>query len=534
MSNTLEQHPANTGRHAGILLPLFSMRSDTDWGIGDFGALSSWIEWTAAHKTRILQILPINEMPPGQECPYTALSAFALDPMFISVELVEDVRHSPAAREYLASPEAQDSIAKWRKSDTVLYGPIKDLKYRVLWMAFQHFHKNDIAKGSARAMSFRKYREEQAYWLNDYSTFRTMKDVDGWKSWTHWPEPLRNHESAAIDKFRREHATQVLFFEYLQWLADLQWHQAKKKARELGVWMFGDLPFMVNQESADVWGHQDIFDISREIGAPPDQFSTEGQRWGLPAYRWQKLEESGFAWWKTRVGRAVEIYDLFRLDHLVGFFRTWVIPHEKGSKPHFDTLGDVNQQQRGERFLRAVISASGGALPVAEDLGLIPPFVRHTLDDLRIPGYKVMRWEMIGDGPRYKGPEDYPTVSLATTSTHDTETLRQWWDELKPESRDMFWEMVTGEKNRHPRWSERVQVETIKRLLYSRSSIVLFPLQDVLGTAERINTPGTVGPHNWTWRFALTPEKLNASTKYKDVLHTWKCLVAESGRGLRK
>ncbi|NLO91505.1 MAG: 4-alpha-glucanotransferase [Elusimicrobia bacterium] len=533
MTASLKNHPANTGRHAGILLPLFSMRSEGDWGIGDFDSLARWTDWTADTGTGILQILPIHEMSPGDDCPYRAISAFALDPVFISVKNVPEASEAEEVRDYIASPEVSKALEHFRKSPSVLYTPIKELKYKVLWMCFSHFAEADMKRNSGRAAEFRAYRE-RTWWLADYSTFRAMKDFNGWKSWLLWDHDMKTRDPKALHAFREKHERQVLFFEYLQWLADTQFRAARERARRRGVWLFGDLPFMMNPESADAWSNQDVFDVGVEIGAPPDQFSTEGQCWGLPAYNWYNLEKSGFAWWRKRMGRALEIYDLLRLDHLVGFFRTWIVPRDKSHKPHFDIEGDGPQQQRGERFLKMVIDESGHGLPVAEDLGVIPNFVRHTLDALHIPGYKVMRWERDWEGTKeYRDPKHYPKVSLATSSTHDTETVRQWWEALAASDREFAWRMLAGENGKHPRYSDKVGQAVIKKLLDSNSSMVLFPLQDILGLEERINTPGTVGPHNWTWRIDRTEDKIGSSSKYKQKLEVYKWLLHESGRNIK-
>ncbi|MDD2773945.1 MAG: 4-alpha-glucanotransferase, partial [Elusimicrobiales bacterium] len=451
------------------------------------------------------------------------------DPVFIAVDEVEDVRECDDARRLIQHPEFAVELAALAKSEVVDYARVKALKYKALWAAFNHFYNGEWRRGGPRSRDFIRFREETGWWLNDYAIFRAMKDMTGWKSWTEWDYDMKTRDPAAIAAFRARHTEQVAFFEYLQWVADTQWRAVRQLARRGGVWLFGDLPFMVNQESADVWAHQDIFDISAEIGAPPDQYSAEGQRWGLPAYRWWNLENSNFAWWRARVRRATEIYDLFRLDHLIGFFRTWVVPKDRSQKPHFDYLDERAQQARGERFLRAVIEEAGEALPVAEDLGMVPDFARQTLLKLHIPGYKVMRWETEKDG-RFRGPENYPKVSLATTATHDSETLREWWDTMPPHEKEKAWEMISGEKGHHPRFSDKVHDAALRRLFGANSAIALIPVQDIFGMTERINTPGTVGPQNWTWRFPVPVEKIETGAKHRERIAAYREILKETGR----
>jgi len=528
--HSLVSHPANTGRRAGILLPLFSIRTENDWGIGDFSGLEKWLKYAATTGSGIFQILPINEMPAGQDCPYTALSAFALDPIYIAVPEVEEITATPAAAQYLETEEIRGVISGLRNAEKVDYAAVRELKFQTLWMGFHYFYENQWKTGGKRAKKFAAFREENAWWLDDYALFRYLKDAYEWKSWMHWPEAVKNREGAELSKLRAEHEKQILFFEYLQWIAQQQWDAARKTAAQKKIMLFGDLPFMINQESADVWANRDTFDVTREIGAPPDQFSTEGQRWGLPAYNWPQMQQSDFRWWRQRVVRGRQLYDLFRLDHLVGFFRTWVIPHDKSAKADFDQKDETLQQQRGEAFLRAVIDEAYPAMPVAEDLGVIPDFVRETLKKLHIPGYKVTRWEK--DLDKYRDPDKYPHISLATTSTHDTEMMAEWWGAVPEQERNDFWRMLTGENAAPAQYGERERLAVLRRIMNSSSSMALFPVQDILGLADRINTPGTVGDHNWTYRLPFPLENCKQIPDFTKRMKQYKDLVREAGRSV--
>lgn len=527
MDKTVKKHPIFSGKHAGLLIPLFSLRSERDWGIGEIDDISRWSDWLAGLGVGILQVLPVNEMPPGQNCPYTALSAFALDPVYISISSVVDVRESGELDEYIESVELACTLKELRKSRNVLYDRVRDLKFRVLWRAFQHFVVAHWDRNDHRARELSGFIKENGYWLEDYSVFRVLKDVKGWKSWTQWEPSLRDHDTGAVGDFARAHSMQVLFFKYLQWILQKQWKISRAEAASRGVRLYGDLPFMVNQESSDVWSRQAEFDLSCSIGAPPDQFSEEGQKWGLPACRWDVMEGSDFRWWRERVRRGGELYDLFRLDHMVGFFRTWIVPYDKSLKPDFDVKEENLQKRRGEKFLRAVLEEASSSAPVAEDLGVIPPFVRETLASFNVPGYKVLRWEK--DGEVYRDPAGYPQVSLATTATHDTDTLSQWWDSMSSAERKAVWVMVSGE-NKGPHFSDRVHNEILRRVMDSGSSLVVLPVQDILGLDDRINTPGTVGEHNWTFRLPVTVEKIYSSAKFKGKIEAFRKIIAESGR----
>ncbi|MDQ7772407.1 MAG: 4-alpha-glucanotransferase [Elusimicrobiales bacterium] len=490
-------------KHVGILLPIFSMRSERDWGIGDITSMHGWLEVLKAAELDILQILPINEMPPGVNCPYTALSAFAIDPVYIDPEAVEELKESPEALEFLASKEFRERLHHVRSAKTILYDDIRGLKHETLWKIYAAFDRNHIKRGTKEGKDFLAFCEKNAYWLEDYALFRRLKDVNRWISWTHWDQALGERRPEALEKARAENALEINYFKYLQWLIRRQWAPMRWRAGELGIKLFGDLPFMVNQEAADVWSRQNEFDISNSIGAPPDAFTPEGQKWGLPAYRWEETEKNNFEWWRLKLKSSEDLYDIYRIDHMVGFFRTWIVPEDKKLKPHFDVEGEENQEDRGRRFLKALV-ASSPMLPIGEDLGLIPPFVRKVLAEQGVPGYKVMRWETKEDGT-YIDPADYPAVSLATTSTHDTETLAEWWASVAYAEKKKFWEMVAGE-NRPPAFAKALDRIT-EKAVSSGSRVVLLTFPDIFGTKDRINTPNTLGPHNWSFRSPVPLEK---------------------------
>jgi 4-alpha-glucanotransferase len=451
----------------------------------------------------MLQVLPINEMPPGVSCPYTALSAFALDPIYIAVEELPEFRECPALTEEVNSRRFQAGLRQLRRAKAVLYSEVRHLKFATLWKIYTNFHQNHILKDSPLASEFRSFCRSNAGWLEDYAVFRHLKDTHDWNSWTHWEPPLRDRHAAALRDLHQREENRIIFFKYLQWCIHRQWTAARERAAGLDITLLGDLPFMVNQESSDVWARQGEFDISREIGAPPDAFSDTGQRWGLPAYNWDAVEGNNFDWWRSKVKKAAEFYDLFRIDHMVGFFRTWVIPRDIALKPDFDIHDEAGQRSRGKRFLEAVAAASD-MLPVAEDLGVIPPYVREVLEELKVPGYKVMRWEKDKNGD-YADPRTYHPVSLATSSTHDNEPLADWWDTVDHVEKKLFWKLISGGETAPPAYS-KAREKALASLLGAGSRIVILPIQDIFGSRDRVNTPGTLGDHNWTWRFPTPAE----------------------------
>lgn len=514
-----------TQRTNGILMPLSAMKTASDWGVGDFSSLCEWVRFLGGLGTKIVQILPLQETEPGQNCPYSALSAFAIDPVYIDVQRVREVKLSVIAQQMIL--DLQEEIAKWRNAPKAAFKQAKDAKLKILWQAYQFFLENEAAPLSAEYRAFEAYCAANKNWLRNYSIFRALKDYYHWQTWKDWPEGLRDFKKEAVDTFEVKYREYVQFFSYVQWQADLQLREAKLCAQAAGVYLFGDIPFGSNLDSAEVWSERENFRLGFEVGAPADQFSDKGQCWGLPAYDWPYIQSHHFDLWQRKIRRAVQLYDLFRLDHLVGFYRTYVFaPNDEIGA--FDVQDEQAQIDRGYHFLSMVLESAGGAMPVGEDLGVIPNYVRRMLVDLKIPGYKVLRWEREDNG-YYREPRNYPLVSLATTSTHDTETVRGWWENMPQYERANMWEMITAQKtDGNIPFDLNTQKAIFHRVLTSGSAITMFSWQDVIGTLDRVNVPGTVGDENWTYRSAYTPAE--AAEVYKAQLEVYKNLLQETQR----
>src|SRR3954451_7360829 len=306
-------------RRAGLLIPLFSCPSTASWGIGEIGDLEPLTAWLAAAGLRILQLLPLNEMAPGQQSPYSAISAMAIDPIFICVPLVAEF--AALGGEAGLPPSDRQVLDAVRRSPRIAHHDVRALKRRALRSAFERFLEREWRGGSERARAFQFYVSEQAWWIEDYSLFRALHAREHERPWTEWPEALQRRDPPAIDRVRRELADEVLFQQYLQWLAGSQWLEARRNTH--GVALFGDLPFMVDSDSADVWVRQRQFRLDMSVGAPPDAFSASGQDWGMPVYEWSALAAEDYRWLRERARRSADLFDGYRVDHLVGFYRTY-------------------------------------------------------------------------------------------------------------------------------------------------------------------------------------------------------------------
>ena len=468
-------------RRAGISVPLFSLRSSRSWGIGEIGDIPAFASWLGRAHQSMLQILPINELASGEPSPYSALSAMAIDPQFISISLLG----GGAALEDGLAAEIDDV----RRTPRVDYARVRWLKNRALRITFERFLEVEWVPETGRAADLRDFTQREAWWLDEYSLYRALRAEAGERPWMEWPIEVRDRYAAALDGARRRLEREILFFQYVQWIAARQWQMVRRAAR--GIQILGDLPFMVTLDSADVWSRREEFILDASVGTPPDAFSDTGQEWGLPPYDWNVARANDFAWLRMRAQRLADLFDGFRVDHLVGFYRTYVRPLD-GGRPYFMPADEPDQRALGETTMN-IITDTGADVSV-EDLGTVPDFVRESIARLGRPGYKVLRWER-GD------PAAYPRLSVAMTGTHDTETLAVWWETLSPKERQRFGAAPTA-------FDASVRDEILARMYNSGSDLLLLPIQDVFGWRERINQPATVGDANWTFVLPWPVERM--------------------------
>lgn len=505
-------------------MPLFSLRGARDWGIGEFGDLVPFCDWLAAAGHRLLQLLPIGEMARGERSPYAALSAFALDPIYLSLDAVEDF--VAAGGETALRADERDRLAAARGDPGIDYDRVRDLKRSALEIAFAHFLATEWRGDSARARALRGFCASEAGWLPEYALFRALQDRHA-GPWSSWEQPLRDHAAPAVAEARQALADQQLFHQYVQWLAAEQWAAARRGAAAAGVRLKGDLPFMVGHDSADVWARQREFALDASLGAPPDAFNADGQDWGLPVPRWDTPQAGGQAWLGDRAARAAVLFDAFRLDHVVGFYRTYVM--SPGGSRAFVPPEEPNQLILGEKLLQLVLTRAAGTQVIAEDLGVVPDFVRESLTRLGVPGYRVLRWER--DAGVFRDPARYPALSVATSGTHDTSPLATWWEEeLDPDARRALASVPSFDALREvgDAFTPAVHAALLRGLYAARSTLVVIPFQDAYGGRERINVPATVAPSNWAYRLPWTVTELSAHAQ--ELAHRLCALARDHAR----
>jgi 4-alpha-glucanotransferase len=513
------------GRSAGLVIPLFSLHSARGAGIGDIGDLAALAPWLREAGLSALQLLPVGPLPAGETSPYSALSAMAIDPLYIDLDQVSDFQAiGGEARLPLAD---QIALRTARAQPRVDYAGVRQGKESALRLAFSLFWDVDWLRTTARAGAFAAFVSWEEWWVADYGLYCALREQQGNRPWRDWPDTLRDRQPAAIEQARHDLEREIFYHQYVQWIADEQWERARTGMGEIRL--FGDFPFMVSADSADVWANQDAFRFDRTIGTPPDAFSATGQDWGLPVYRWDVMERADYRWLRQRARRMASLYDGYRVDHLVGFYRTYSrgLGETLGT---FDPEDEPAQRAQGERILTMLVES--GAQVTAEDLGLIPDFVRASLANLGVPGYKVLRWERAWHSPGQPllDPSTFSPVSVTTTSTHDIDPLALWWETLEPRERSEMLSAVGLPARVDAAFDDRVRDGLLAQAYRSGSNLLLLPIQDVFGWRDRVNVPATVTADNWSWKLPLSVEGLKADAAAQERAAAVRKLAIESGR----
>ena len=554
-------------RIAGVLIPLFALRSETDQGIGDVGTLRQFIRWAAAAGFTLVQLLPINETG-GDNSPYNAISSMALDPTTLELTPDSVPELTPEAHAAALGGVDLDGL----RAGPVRYGEVKALKQRLLRSAFERF---EAAGESERRTGFGRFQRERAGWLDGYTLFRALMERNGnSECWDRWPAEQQTAASALEweeklpgverEAFRRERR----FFAFVQWIAYEQWESLKRAAGESGVGLMGDIPLGVSYYSADYFAGPQLFETGWYGGAPPEPYFKDdpftqkwGQNWGIAVYDWEAMRRDDFAGWRHRVGGVRVLFHVFRIDHILGFYRIYSFPwrperngeflplsHEEarertgGSLPRFKARDDENQENReanrreGEALLRMVLEAAGDTRLIGEDLGTVPDYVRPNLTSLGIAGFKIPIWEPDHrTGGLLPGPE-YERLSLATFGTHDHEPLRALWNrwhQSPPEGHQELRRLSQFAGLSHepvPPFGEAVHAGLLAALFRSNSWVAICMITDLLAREERFNVPGTSAESNWSQRMHLTVEALAQEDKYQRLAAETRATLERAGR----
>ena len=459
----------------GIMVPLFSLEGSH--GIGDIDSLYCFIEKVRKTGVNIIQILPLNALGTNDTSPYSSISAFGMDPVYISLNRLK----------YLSR-----SIESLPSKDRVDYSQVREVKFAALRESFEGFNKLGTPLDRKR---FRRFCTRNSYWLDAFSVFHALSLTYPTAFWD-WDSELHSLEGAQV--WAMENADEVGFCRYLQWIFFEQWADLKSYATEQNILFMGDLPLYVSKNSVYFWSEPNLFLPGVRAGVPPDLYAAEGQDWGNPIYDWKKMKKDGFHWWQLRLQWLKYFFDVIRLDHIRGIYSYWAVPD--GKKPN-----EVNRWTPGPASALIDSLKKVDIQLIGEDLGSIPPAIEKWMADIDIPGYKVFLfgWGEY-DSPKYRFPEIYPENTLACTSTHDSESFFEFLENLD-DSRVYELAAYLGISDGEEFTLLDILDRVLSKIINSPSKYVIFPLQDILGKSIRINLPGSVGEENWTKTIHINP-----------------------------
>ncbi len=469
-------------RGAGILMPISSLPAP--YGIGTFGKSAyEFADSLKRARQSYWQVLPLGPTSYG-DSPYQSFSAFAGNPYFIDLDALLE--------EELLTKEEIDACYWLDSEEEVKYDAVYYYRFPLLKKAYERSRHGETEE-------YRAFCAKNSHWLDDYALYMALKGHFGNKEWMKWEEPIRLRKPEAVKRYEELLREEIGYWKFLQFKFYEQWEQLKNYVNGLGISIIGDIPIYVALDSADVWTHPELFQLDpdtltplRVAGVPPDAFSDDGQLWGNPLYDWDKIEETGFAWWKDRMRASARLYDVVRIDHFIGVVQYYSIPYgaEDGKTGEW-------KQGPGKKLTDAINEAAGDAKIIAEDLGIFCPAVKELLRETGYPGMKIIEFAFSGDRFNEHLPHCYEPNSVVYGGTHDNETLVGYF---KPEARQ-WWELQYIADYLGAAHHEEVPDKVFRAAYGSVASVAVFQMQDVLGLGNeaRMNMPGTVGG-NWKWR----------------------------------
>ena len=578
--------PVYPWKGAGTVIPVFSLRSEGSFGVGDFGDLKKMIDWADKTQQRVIQVLPINDTNMTytwqDSYPYNSISIYALHPQYTDLRQLPEIKDEERKAHYEQLRKELNALPQ------IDYERVNKAKLEYLRELFAQEWRT-----ISRRASYKEFFEQNKEWLVPYAAFCYYRDKYGTAVFSEWPKEATVKAIKSTNK-------DVQFWYFVQYNLDQQMHAAHDHARNHHVILKGDIPIGISRDGVEAWVEPKYFNLNGQAGAPPDPFSADGQNWGFPTYNWDEMLKDGCRWWVRRFRKMAQYFDAYRIDHVLGFFRIWEIPvpeksglmgqfspalglsreeieaygvynhmelflvdhkrkdrwhpriavqyHEdyqkldEGEKYNFNRLYNDYFYRRNNQFwyneaMKKLprLTQATRMLCCAEDLGMVPDCVPWVMNELRILSLEIQSMPK-DDKVRFGHLSCNPYRSVCTISTHDMPTLRQWWDEDEERTQDYYNSMLyRGGAAPHPLpgWLAK---DIVSRHLTSPSMLCLLSLQDWLSideqlrlpdaNAERINIPANPR-HYWRYRMHMTIEQLMQADEFNETIKT---LIIQSGR----
>lgn len=491
-------------RRSGVLLHVTSLPGK--YGIGSLNQDAyAWVDFLAHTRQTLWQVLPLGPTGYG-DSPYQSFSSFAGNPYLISLESLVEMG--------LLDQAVLDNAPDFPRT-SVDYGAIYTWKLPLLRTVAEQFSTRATPAYKAE---FELFVADNADWLEDFVLFMALKDAHNGAPWIQWNMALRSRQPEALAEARIVHAAALHNHRLNQWLFYREWLALKQYANDKGILVIGDIPIFVAMDSSDAWTNPGGFFLDAEFhptvvaGVPPDYFSATGQLWGNPLYNWPAMKRDGYSWWLRRIGAALRLYDIVRVDHFRGFAGYWEVPAAEAT-----AVKGQWQKGPGPDFFKVVSEKLGDNLPIiAEDLGEITPDVIDLRNQFGLPGMKILQFAFSTDASDKFLPHNFERNFVVYTGTHDNDTTWGWYTHSSTDKERDFFRRYLRTDGHDAAWS------TIDAAFRSVAVYALAPLQDLLnlGGDARMNLPGRAAG-NWTWRFMSEQLTGHVAMRLKDTTVTY-------------
>jgi len=537
----------------GLAVNLYAVRSARNCGAGDLTDLGMIVKWIAALQGDFVGINPLHALPNTQPfgiSPYSPISRLYKNIIYIDIDKVPEVSEAKKREDFNAE-NLSNQIDVLRKTERVNYEEVARLKEKILKRAFSIFYPEHYLKGTTRAQDFNKYVSDEGYPLLYFATFMAIaSQTNGGRNhnWKDWPHKYQNIKGDAVMKFQKEHTKEVLFYQYVQWLIDQQQREIAENAERAGmrIGLYQDLAIGSVVGGSDVWSYPDVIAHEADAGAPPDDFNPHGQNWGFPPMIPEELKETGYELFIQTMQKNMRHSGAIRIDHALGLFRLFWVP--KGISPEDGAY--VGYPSEDLMRIIALESVRNQTVIIAEDLGTMGDNVRKALKNFHMLSYRLFYFERNYPDPSFLKPEEYPELALCAVTTHDLPTLYGYWAgrdlEMKKQlgyySDDDFWQARLDERERDKKLilealdEQNIPYNNVEHtdkinemntqlcqgiyqyLARTPSKLLLISLDDIIGTIDQQNMPGTVDSYpNWMQKIPLSLEKIINDTRFRSL-----------------
>jgi len=532
----------------GFAIQLYALRSQRNWGMGDFTDLADFMWRAGTEGAALVGINPLHALfddEPSRASPYAPSSRRFFNALYLDVEAIEDFSACEAARALVASTGFQDRLRHQRAAALVDYAGVARCKLQVLELLYGHFREHELASGTERALAFRAFQQAGGEELRLFATFQALRSHFATSDarrryWRHWPEVYQDPDSAAVTEFAARHQVRIEYYEYRQWQIDVQLRKCTQAARVSGmqVGLYCDLAVGIDFGGAEGWAERGLFAEEWSAGAPPDAMAPAGQEWGLAPMNPVALRQSAYEAFVTTLRANMRHAGALRIDHILGLWRLFWVRHGHGPaagvyvRYPFDDLAGII----------ALESQRNKCLVIGEDLGLIPDGLHARMDELGILSYRLLFFEREGDG-RFRGIDAYPRNALVSVGTHDLVPLAGYWNGTDIAIRGELGLYPDAERAKHERRAragDRRQMadalglgrteaqsaaavsEAAHRFLArTQSRLVVAQLEDALGISEPPNVPGTDKEYpNWRRRLPIDSPALFRHADFRRLVKT--------------